>query len=117
MCVSVSVSRLVPPGPVLLSQHPVERSETKLPLESFSLGCSRRQQQTIVLSQTPLWLRTVIWWFLAGDGSIAQRELDGSVSEAAHDKPAAVRGTRLAPVSALLLNFTAEVVEMSYSII
>lgn len=66
MDVSASVSRRVPPGPVLLSQHPVERSETTLPLQSFTLGCSRPQQQTIALSQTPLWLRTVIWSLQSG---------------------------------------------------
>lgn len=63
MCVSVSVSRLVPPGPVLLSQHPVERSETKLPLQSFTVGCFRHNQRTLVLRKTPLWLRTAVWSF------------------------------------------------------
>ncbi len=36
--------------------------------------------------------------FRAGDGPIALRELDGSVSEAARDNPDAARETRLAPV-------------------
>lgn len=79
---SVSVSRLVPPGPVLLSQHPVERSDTKLPLQSFTVGCFRRQQRTLVLRKPPLWRRTV-YLVVSERGervmvSIAVRELDAS---------------------------------------
>lgn len=121
MYVSVSVSRLVPPGPVLLSQHPVERSDTKLLLQSFTVGCFRRQQQQLVLRKPPLWRRTV--YFLVSERgervmvSIEVRELDASKEwSCTWQSRCCERNTRLASRACYGIycsNFTVEVIEIS----
>lgn len=120
MYVSVSVSRLVPPGPVLLSQHPVERSDTKLLLQSFTVGCFRRQQQ-LELGKPPLWRRTV-YLLVSERGervmvSIAVRELDASKEwSCTWQSSRCERNTRLAPRACdgiYCSNFTVEVIEIS----